>query len=359
MDFTKFYLLVLSIFIFSTTPAQEDILCMGTRMLCSKRYSDMTFPKTRASFAVQKSGHSPFATQFLSIEEQLNEGVLAFHLILYDSPNSNSNSEPVLCFPNCSLLNSGKLSKTLAIFSKWLRDHPYDILTLFLENYSTVSVMSISLIFESQGLLGYVLPKKTYEWPTLGSMVSSNKRLVVFEQQSNYLSQSINWINSYETNILRIDFSPMYSNKTWKCGPWNPPDGKLSEIPHYAVSSITINGALIDYLANPDDALYMNTDEYFYNHVLICKSSNGFNWVNFAPVDFYGIGNVKNVSIGLNYANASLDDCDFLPEFYRRTAPSFNDVIKAVKGLSTSINCLAIERYIQLFVFWFVLVFFG
>jgi hypothetical protein len=95
------------------------------------------------------------------------------------------NSAINLCHSSCSLQSSGLLTTYLTTLSTWLTANPNEIVTLLLTNPDSISPSTFAEGFTSTGLaeLAYVPSQSTTartEWPTLGEMVDSGKRLVVF-----------------------------------------------------------------------------------------------------------------------------------------------------------------------------------
>lgn len=95
------------------------------------------------------------------------------------------NSAINLCHSSCSLQSSGLLTSYLSTLSTWLTANPTEVVTLLLTNPDSISPSTFAQDFEGAGLtsLAYVPSQSTTartEWPTLGEMVDSGKRLVVF-----------------------------------------------------------------------------------------------------------------------------------------------------------------------------------
>ncbi|PVU86511.1 hypothetical protein BB561_006686 [Smittium simulii] len=334
--------------LYTNSNENTDVECFGSKLACEYNYSDMTFTKTRASFAVisNKDKNSIFATQILSIKEQLEGGVHAFHLTLHRDPKATDlKSKPFLCYPDCTQIRGGYLVDTLNIFYSWLNSHPSVILTIFLDNTFLIPAQDIIDAFSKAKLLQYTFPKfllntlsedeSGYKWPKIGKMIETDKRLVVFEEVSDSLAPKLAWVHSASTEILKIEKTADYLSGEWKCNPWRA-DGfnYLVEISHYANATAIVNNTLTDDIPNFENAAYMNSEQY-YKHILFCKHSVSINWVNFMLVDFFGVGDIPEINNGLNSLNSTLNYFDFLPDFYENKAPLLQNFVKYIKSRSS------------------------
>jgi hypothetical protein len=76
----------------------------------------------------------------------------------------------------------------LQTVKSFMDSHPNDVFTFLFTNPEGVSLTHVwDPLFQQSGLaaLAYIpphLPMKASDWPTLGSMIDSGKRLVVFSE---------------------------------------------------------------------------------------------------------------------------------------------------------------------------------
>ncbi|KAI5449272.1 hypothetical protein NCC49_005134 [Naganishia albida] len=151
--------------------------CNGHAELCSRSYGNVTFVGTHNSYAV---GGGVADNQGWNITQQLNDGIR-----LLQAQTHNENSGINLCHSTCTLQSSGLLQTYLTTLSAWLTSNPTEVVTLLLTNPDGIPPSTFAGVFESTGLdqVAYVpgqsLTART-EWPTLGELVDSGKRLVVF-----------------------------------------------------------------------------------------------------------------------------------------------------------------------------------
>ena len=90
-----------------------------------------------------------------------------------------------LCHTSCFLEDAGPLKDFLVTIKKWLDSNPNEVVTLLLTNGDSVSVTEFGDTFASSGITDYAYvpnenPPSISDWPTLGDLITSGKRLVVF-----------------------------------------------------------------------------------------------------------------------------------------------------------------------------------
>ncbi|KAL8861155.1 MAG: hypothetical protein Q9178_002371 [Gyalolechia marmorata] len=180
--FPPFLLLASLHFFFqaSITLAEEETLCNGHTALCSRPYSNITFVGAHNSAF---TGSSPADNQGISITAQLDSGIR----FLQSQTHTNSFQTLSLCHTSCFLNDAGPLTTFLNTLKTWLDDHPNEVLTLLLTNGDDTPIAQYATAFESTGLdkYTYTPPTTTHplplaNWPTLGSLIDSKTRLIVF-----------------------------------------------------------------------------------------------------------------------------------------------------------------------------------
>lgn len=94
-----------------------------------------------------------------------------------------------LCHTSCWLEDAGKLESFLSTVKKWLDSNPDEVVTLLLTNGDSFDVSKFGDAFSASGIDDYAFvpssnPLPINDWPTLGDLISSGKRLVVFLGES-------------------------------------------------------------------------------------------------------------------------------------------------------------------------------
>lgn len=198
--------------------------CNGSPALCSRPLNEVTFPGTHNSFAASTEPGWHFANQTYPIGRQLQDGIRAFlidiHYGVYDpatgrvrtdltAEGSDRNKvaqqlppsalrvadrvaggiglgtlkgkpEPYLCHTLCEL-GADPLDRELDTIAMFLREHPDQVLIVIVEDY--VPPSTIKQAFAAAGLTPYVVTLKLHAaLPTLGELINSGHRLVVFAE---------------------------------------------------------------------------------------------------------------------------------------------------------------------------------
>jgi hypothetical protein len=153
--------------------------CNGYAELCDKSYSNVAYATTHNSYAFEKN---IAANQNYDIPTQLDDGVRGFMLdALYPQNNTN---EVHLCHGSCDILDAGKATDILSQFVTWLGNNPNEVITILWENTGKVPVTAATFnqIYTQTGLskLAHFQESADAEWPTLGKMIDSGKRVVNF-----------------------------------------------------------------------------------------------------------------------------------------------------------------------------------
>jgi len=156
-------------------------VCNGHAQLCNRSYSNVTFVGAHDSYANSKDPLALAADQSVSVTDQLNLGVR----MLQAQGHFNTDKTHVeLCHTSCLLFDGGSLLNYLKTVKTWLDANPNEVLTILVTNGDNIPVNK----FWGPDFVTAGLSNSTYiptgpglsSWPTLGSMIDSGKRLVVF-----------------------------------------------------------------------------------------------------------------------------------------------------------------------------------
>ena len=202
-----------------SSPAAARAACNGHAELCARRYNEVAYAATHnAMGTVANDFTAPY--QERSIENQLAGGIRAFLIDLYAGtptaervctdptpllvaqirrdegkaavdrlldirnaqcpPAGGPTASVYLCHSYCEL-GATKFSETLAGIRSFMDQHPYDVVTLILEDYA--AALDIVQAFRDAGLeQSMVHHEPGRPWPTLHQMQRRGTRLVVFAQ---------------------------------------------------------------------------------------------------------------------------------------------------------------------------------
>ena len=131
-----------------------------------------------------------------------------------------------LCHTSCDILNAGTLTSYLATVTSWVQTHPYDVVTILIENGDYVDVEKFVSPIQASGIDQYVyhppqIPMGLNDWPSLASMILSGQRVVIFmDYQANQTSTP--WIIDEFSQMWETPFDP--TNRSFPCTVQRPPD---------------------------------------------------------------------------------------------------------------------------------------
>lgn len=139
------------------------------------------------------------------------------------------NGTVYLCHTRCDILNVGTLEDYLSTVTKWLRDNPYDIVTILMGNNDVINPHNYTAPVVNSGLIDFVytaptLPMRVDQWPTLAEMIFSNQRAVVMlDYEAN--QEEIPWLLDEFSQMFETPFSP--TDRDFPCTAQRPPNQAL------------------------------------------------------------------------------------------------------------------------------------
>jgi len=156
--------------------------CNGHSKYCNRSYSNITFVGSHDSPFV---GKLPQQNQNIDIKEQLDMGVRYLQAQTHHSILDKNVLQ--LCHTSCFLEDAGTLKSFLGTVKDWLDANPNEVITLLLTNGDSVDITEFGETFSESGISDYAFVPSSSpntlsidKWPTIGEMISSGKRLVVF-----------------------------------------------------------------------------------------------------------------------------------------------------------------------------------
>ncbi|KAI9729885.1 MAG: hypothetical protein M1818_008325 [Claussenomyces sp. TS43310] len=200
----------------NTTP------CNGHPEFCVRQFGNITNVMSHNSPFVQAG--SLAANQLLDVTTQLNDGVRGLQTQTHAVNGTMYN-----CHTSCQLLNAGTLTSFLATVTQWVRQHPYDVLTIIIENGDYVAVEEYVEPITASGILQYVysppkVPMGLSDWPTLAEMILHGQRVVLFLDY-NANQTSVPWLLDEFSQAWETPFDP--TDQNFPCNVQRPP--KLSD----------------------------------------------------------------------------------------------------------------------------------
>jgi hypothetical protein len=277
--------------------------CNGHTELCSRSYDEVVQAATHNSMS------SPDVVQVWpehdgTIGEQLDAGIRA---LLVDthfwtdvvSPDQVADLDPAipaplaaraverandrwgarpgifLCHNHC-VWGGRPLVDGLEDVAAFLAANPDEVVTLIVQD-ETPAADTVD-VFADAGLVPYVYVHDGGEWPTLGEMIDTGRRLVVFAENDD---SGPDWYHPAFASITDTPFG-FATPEQMSCDPNRGPDDAPLFLMNHWVSRVA-----------PDrqTATVVNAHDAVVGRARRCASERG-RLPNFVAVDFYGIGDV-------------------------------------------------------------------
>ncbi|KAI0375129.1 PLC-like phosphodiesterase [Pilatotrama ljubarskyi] len=268
------------------TATRRATTCNGHAELCDRSFGNVTFVGAHDSYAVGTS--SLLVNQDYNITQQLNDGVR-----MLQSQAHNKNGVIQLCHTSCGLYDGGSLQDYLTTVKTWMDANPNDVVSLLIVNSDNLAPSEYDTVFKAAGLdtLAYAPDSASLQasaWPTLGTLIDSGKRLVVFLSTKADFT-SVPYLIDEFTNVWETAYD--VTDTTFNCDV-NRTNGDTS------TQMYLINHFLDKVIAgfpapDPDHADTTNAVSgvgSLGQQVQTCAAQYGRN-PNFMLVDFYEYGN--------------------------------------------------------------------
>jgi hypothetical protein len=205
----------------TSTPFQpsNETPCNNYPEFCSRKFSNIT----------EVSAHnSPFASidnlasnQAYPVTTQLDDGIRQLQAQIHFV-----NNIPHFCHTSCDLLDAGPITTWLTTVYNWVSTHPYDVISIILENGDYKPVTSYVPFIEATGLVNYAyippkIPMSIDDWPTLEVMLLTGKRIVFF-MDYNANQTAVPWILDQFSQLWETPFDQ--TNRSFPCNVQRPPN---------------------------------------------------------------------------------------------------------------------------------------
>ncbi|KAJ2781285.1 hypothetical protein H4R18_002963 [Coemansia javaensis] len=268
--------------------------CNGYSELCGRAFNQVAYVTTHNSYA---TGDNIAANQNKSIRQQLDAGVRGFMLDLHKL-SSGSSSEPYLCHTSCTLLNGGKLVDALRDFKTYLDRNGGEVVTIYIENAEPFGAAGMAQPFRDAGLDKYAyVPAQGAgggAWPTLGEMVGSGKRLVVFADRGADAAVAP-WILAEDAYSVQTSYS-VGAGSAFDCQPLKAVR-PLWVMNHFVYTNYTVFGVAFE-RPSPGTAATVNAESSIEDQAALCQSAG--HMPSFVTVDYYDVGGVFRAAAAIN-----------------------------------------------------------
>lgn len=287
--------------------------CLGSEQMCSLPYDEVAFLATHNAM-------STTAARFISplqdpdITSQLDEGARALLIDTYQWERPDQVTERLgpsdwpldlkaelprlinmvnppkpglwLCHSVCRA-GASPLVPTLERLRTWLDAHQGEIVTLIVEDEITPEQTEQAFAAAGLNRLVFTPPADPHaQWPTLGQMVESDRRLVVFSENNDGPAA---WYRNFYNYGMETQFS-VNSPADLTCEPYRGGVGKRLFLLN---NFITISGG------SRLDAATVNARQFLLDRMHRCEAQRG-RPVNFVAVDYATIGDALGAVDALN-----------------------------------------------------------
>ena len=192
--------------------------CNNYPEFCARKYSNITYIAAHNSPFVNPKNAG--ANQVYGVFAQLNDGIRMLQGQTHFVDNTI-----YYCHSSCDLLNAGSALSYFTNITNWVREHPFDVVTLLIGNSDFRNVTDYVTPLQQSGLSTYAytppkIPMAIDDWPTLSSMILTRKRIVIF-MDYNANQTEVPWILDEFSQIWETPFSP--TNASFPCTQERPP----------------------------------------------------------------------------------------------------------------------------------------
>lgn len=193
--------------------------CNNYPELCDRKYGNITEVSAHNSPFVKANNAA--SNQDLDVTTQLNDGIR----MLQGQMHFNG-TIPHFCHTSCSVLDAGPITDYLGTVYNWVVKHPFDVVTILLENGDYEPVEKYVPFLEQTGLDQFaytppMIPMGINDWPPLSQFILTGKRVVFFMDYSANQT-SVPWIMDQFSQLWETPFDP--TDRSFPCTVQRPPD---------------------------------------------------------------------------------------------------------------------------------------
>ncbi|KAI0633661.1 PLC-like phosphodiesterase [Trametes polyzona] len=266
-------------------------VCNGHAELCNRSYGNVTFFGSHDSFAFSKDPLALARDQEVDIPTQLGLGVR-----LLQAQSHVNNGVLHFCHTSCILFDGGTVEDYLKKVHDFLTKNPNEVITLIFTNPEGASLKDLwDPPFQASGIadLAYVppsIPVKQKDWPTLGELIDSGKRVVVFLDAGADSDRSVPYILPEFPMIWETPFS--VTDPKFPCSV-DRISGPLSAEDHMYMINHSLNKDVFDtgiIVSDPLDAPTTNSVASILANAAGCEQFAAGRAPNFVLLDFVNIG---------------------------------------------------------------------
>ncbi|KAF7980979.1 hypothetical protein HWV62_5207 [Athelia sp. TMB] len=282
-----------SVVIGGVVPQKRATVCNGHAEFCDRSYGNITYVGAHDSFTYTNDTLNLASDQRVNIATQLDFGVRLLQAQAHDNGGVIH-----FCHTSCILFDGGPVETYLATVKTWLDANPNEVLTFIFTNPDGLSLPGQwEPAFNASGIadLAYVpphLPMAQTDWPTLGELIDSGKRVVVFLDAGADGSDGgvVDFILPEFDMVWETPFS--VTDASFPCSV-NRISGNLTPAQHMYMINHSLNINLLDtgiIISDPNAAGTTNGVTSILANANGCAPLAGGRYPNFVLLDFVNIG---------------------------------------------------------------------
>ncbi|KAJ6562965.1 PLC-like phosphodiesterase [Mycena sp. CBHHK59/15] len=290
-----------------TLPTKRATVCNGHAEFCSRLYSNVTYIGSHDSFAFSEDPFALARDQEVDIPTQLGLGIR-----LLQAQAHMNDGVLHFCHTSCALFDGGAVVDYLKNVKTFLDANPNEVLTLLFTNPEGASVSTVwKPAFDDAGIsdIAFVppsLPVKQSDWPTLGSMIDTGKRVVVFLDAGADGADTVDFILPEFAMIWETPFS--VTNASFPCS-INRIHGPLGAADHMYMINHSLNTNIIPIgsgviISDPLQAPTTNGVSSILANAAGCTPLGAGRAPSFVLIDFVNLGNAFAAADQLNGLSA-------------------------------------------------------
>jgi len=231
---------------------------------------------------------------------------LSFGIRLLQAQSHMFNNVLHFCHTSCLLFDGGTVADYLTLVRTFLDNNPNDVLTLLFTNPEGWSFnQTWAPLFENANLSSYAYvppqnPMPQNAWPTLGNMIASGKRLVVFIDYLGNDSATVDYLLPefgmiWETPYDMTD--PAFNCSVDRIRGTLSATNQMYLVNHYLDLNVLNLGILI---SDVEDAPTTNSVSSIVANADNCVPLANGRYPNFVLIDYINIGNAFKAGDQLN-----------------------------------------------------------
>ncbi|GJE97373.1 PLC-like phosphodiesterase [Phanerochaete sordida] len=268
-------------------------VCNGHAELCNRSYGNITFLGAHDSFAYGDNPPDLAADQEVDMVSQLNLGV---RLLQAQSHINDIDGQLHFCHTSCFLYDYGTVQEYLTVINGWLSQNPNEVLTFIFTNPDGASLPDVwAPAFEGSGIVDLMytpptVPMKQSDWPTLGQLIDSGKRVILFMDAGADTDRSVPYILPEFEMVWETPFS--VTDASFPCSV-DRIAGPLTTEDHMYMINHSFNINLFDtgiIISDPEDAPTTNSVTSIMDNAAGCEQFAAGRAPNFVLLDFVDLG---------------------------------------------------------------------